>query len=401
MGWIGAVLVRRNRAFVLVGFLLVVGAAWRARTFGVGEIETDFSRLRRADTWQTGEGAWGRKMDAVLGTYLTPAVLLADRPDQARAIAERLRDEAARDPARSQLASVRTIDDVLPRDQEAKIAEIDAIRDDLTPASLAQVKTSERRRLDALLDEGPLRPLTVADVPPTLTTGLVERDGTYGLTVLAFPRPTPALWQGPSLSQLVDTLRMVARTGVGPGTRPARVASSLALSSDIVSSIRRDGPRVSVVAFLGVVAIVWSVLRQPRLAALVACSLAIAVLLQLALAMSLGVRINFANFIAYPITFGIGVDYAANIASRYLQDGERDVARVLRSTGGAVALCSLTTILGYSSLLLAENRALFSFGVLAVLGELCCLSTALVLLPAALAWREASLGSRARAEVTS
>jgi predicted RND superfamily exporter protein len=56
----------------------------------------------------------------------------------------------------------------------------------------------------------------------------------------------------------------------------------------------------------------------------------------------------------------------------------------LRATGSAVALCSLTTIIGYSSLLVAENRALFLFGVVAVLGELACLTTALTLLPAVL-----------------
>ena len=51
-------------------------------------------------------------------------------------------------------------------------------------------------------------------------------------------------------------------------------------------------------------------------------------------------------------------------------------------TSGAVALCSLTTIIGYSSLLLAKNRALFLFGLVAVLGEIACLTAAVVALPA-------------------
>ena len=56
-----------------------------------------------------------------------------------------------------------------------------------------------------------------------------------------------------------------------------------------------------------------------------------------------------------------------------------------RETGGAVALCSLTTIIGYGALLVADNQALRSFGLLAVLGEVCCLAVAVVALPAALA----------------
>ena len=102
------------------------------------------------------------------------------------------------------------------------------------------------------------------------------------------------------------------------------------------------------------------------------------------------IRINFLSFIAFPITFGIGVEYALNVVYRHRQDPEAARARaehwrVVSGTGRAVALCSLTTIIGYGSLLLARNQALFSFGVLAVLGEICCLTVAVVALPAALA----------------
>jgi uncharacterized protein len=105
----------------------------------------------------------------------------------------------------------------------------------------------------------------------------------------------------------------------------------------------------------------------------------------------LGVKISFANFIAFPITFGIGVDYAVNVMARYVNDGERDVRGAVIATGGAVGLCSLTTIIGYSSLLLAKTRALFYFGLVAVLGEVSCLTSAVLVLPALLlvvsAWR--------------
>jgi predicted RND superfamily exporter protein len=70
--------------------------------------------------------------------------------------------------------------------------------------------------------------------------------------------------------------------------------------------------------------------------------------------------------------------------ARYLRDGRRDVAAAVRGTGGAVGLCSLTTIVGYSSLLVAQNVGLFLFGLLAVFGEIACLTTAVVVLPAVL-----------------
>ena len=95
-------------------------------------------------------------------------------------------------------------------------------------------------------------------------------------------------------------------------------------------------------------------------------------------------KINFLNFIALPITFGIGVDYGINIFQRCRQDGESKNLDALRNTGGAVVLCSLTTSIGYGSLLLAGNRAFVSFGRLAIFGELTCITAAVVALPAAL-----------------
>jgi predicted RND superfamily exporter protein len=131
-------------------------------------------------------------------------------------------------------------------------------------------------------------------------------------------------------------------------------------------------------------------------------SLVVAVLWLTASLHLLGVKINFVNFIAFPITFGIGVDYAVNLMSRYVQEGGRDVEGPIRSTGAAVGLCSLTTIIGYSSLLLAKNQGLFLFGLVAVMGELACLCTALVLLPAVLKLlgpsRSSQQRERARAE---
>jgi predicted RND superfamily exporter protein len=118
---------------------------------------------------------------------------------------------------------------------------------------------------------------------------------------------------------------------------------------------------------------------------------------------ALDIRINFLSFIAFPITFGIGVEYALNVVYRHRQDLEatprlarEQLAAVVSGTGRAVALCSLTTIIGYSSLLLARNQALFSFGVLAVMGELCCLAVAVVALPAALAVAGVGASSAAR-----
>jgi predicted RND superfamily exporter protein len=81
-----------------------------------------------------------------------------------------------------------------------------------------------------------------------------------------------------------------------------------------------------------------------------------------------------------PITFGIGVDYAVNVHQR--RDQSPDVFAALRDTAGPILLCSLTTIIGYAVLVIADNQAMRTFGLTAVLGEVACLAAALLALPA-------------------
>ena len=102
------------------------------------------------------------------------------------------------------------------------------------------------------------------------------------------------------------------------------------------------------------IAVVLIILRAGAPAMYVIGSLAVGVVWLCGATMLLHIKINFCNFVAYPITFGIGVDYAVNVIARYAQDGSSDVGGAVRSTGAAVGLCSLTTIIGYSSLLLAK-----------------------------------------------
>jgi predicted RND superfamily exporter protein len=361
------------------------------------DIESDFSRLRRRDTWVSGEGYWGDRMNEVLGRYLTPMVFLTDSPEQASAVAARLRDGLDRAPFAGRIDSVRTIADVLPADQDAKIALAQEIDEELTPRVRASLNDDQRTFVERF-DQGSQRvPVTVDKLPRTFTLGLRESDGTLGKLVLVYPVLNAGWWDADQMRSFVAAMRALGREAVGAGNRAPRFAGSVPLSSDIVEAIRHDGPLASGAALTAVVAVVVALLRRRRATVYVVASLCVGVLWLAGGSRLLGIHVNFANFIAFPITFGIGVDYAVNVVSRYEQDGSVDPLAAIRSTGAAVALCSLTTIIGYSSLLMAENRALYLFGLLAVLGEAACLSVALVSLPAFLIlWQRGARGTALR-----
>ena len=366
--------------FAFALFLLSVAAISR---FDVSsQLEYDFSKLRRVDTWSQGDGYWGRKVNALLGRYVTPTLVMSDSVGASVATERAVRASMDSGSLSAMVASVRGVGDVLPDAQDAKIGVVHSIREALTPKIRSLIAEDMRSRIDSLLGPEDLRPIEPSDLPAGLVSGLRERDGTLGRTLLVYPRPSEMLWRAKEIRSFVTELRSDASTGLAPNESPGRIAGSIPLSNDILASIGRDAPLASLVSLLGVIAVVLVVLRAGTPAMYVIGSLLVGVVWLGGATMLLHVKINFCNFVALPITFGIGVDYAVNVIARYAQDGSGDVSGAVRSTGAAVGLCSLTTIIGYSSLLLAKNRALYLFGLTAVLGEVACLTAAVIALPA-------------------
>jgi predicted RND superfamily exporter protein len=151
----------------------------------------------------------------------------------------------------------------------------------------------------------------------------------------------------------------------------------------MIRSMERDGPRATLLSLLAVIVVVLLVTRSLVPALCVLGSLLFSIVLLVGFAAVSDLRLNFLNFVALPLTFGIGVEYAINIQDRSRFSG--GIRAAGRSVGGAVVLCSLTAIFGYGALLFADNLALQSFGRYAIVGEATCLLSALLLLPATLA----------------
>jgi predicted exporter len=380
---------RRPRTILALAIAISLVAIVEVRRFDGTQLEYDLARMRRADTWKNGEGFWGHKMDSLLGQYLTPLVMLTDNPEETRAVARAIRMSMLSPPLSEMVAQVRTLDDWLPPDQAERQGEIERIRKKLTPNVRKHLTDEQRSRVEKLLGQGPIP--NIEAIPETLLKGLKERDGQANRAVLIFPKLTAALWDGPRNAAFVDALRTIAHVPETMGGKAARLAGGPPLTADLISSMRHDGPLASGLAFFGVVLTVLLLFRGRIATPYVLAALLVGVLWMLALCMALRIKINFVNFIAFPITFGIGVDYAVNVMARYVGDGKRDVQGAIRGTGGAVSLCSVTTIIGYSSLLVAKNLGLYYFGFLAVLGEITCLTVAVIVLPAALlGWRRRS-----------
>jgi predicted exporter len=290
------------------------------------------------------------------------------------------------------IASVRTASDLLPESRFEAVAEAEKLASALTPKLEDQLTPEERRLVKKALSPAALTPLTVNDLPRSLVAGMRENDGRIERSVLVYPKLGGGTWDAQRIEAFARDVRRAAREE----SPDIDVAGTVLLSSDIAKALRNDGPRATLLSLLAVLAICLVAFRTRdekkrrlgihgrawALALAAVASLFVGVLLMLGGLAWAGARLNFSNFVALPITFGIAADYSINMLKRYQAEGKLELKRVFVGTGGAVALCSATTIIGFGSLLVAQNRALFSFGVFAVAGEFACLLTAVVVLPA-------------------
>jgi predicted RND superfamily exporter protein len=99
----------------------------------------------------------------------------------------------------------------------------------------------------------------------------------------------------------------------------------------------------------------------------------------------LGLGLNFLNVIVLPMIFGLGVDDGIHFVARLRQSESNDPHAALRSAGVPILITSLTTMVGFGSLVLAENPGLRSIAYVAVIGIAACLVCSVVLLPALVA----------------
>jgi len=375
---------RRRPAIVITALMGLVGSgicAWRyvkSQPF-----ERDFRNLRSTGAQMTETRRWQESIDRAFGRGISGGTVIAlPTRERAHEVAERIRAADRARPAAERLFSrVSTLDDLVPPDQDERLALLADIRKLLTKETLATLDDADREAALALMPPRDVARVADADVPHELAWPFIERDGTRGRLVIAMTGPGFDLWRTEDLERFVATFR---RLGLGAD---AVVGGNAFVQNDIVASVNRDGPRASLIAAAGAALVVILILGFSRQAAVTLLCGASGVFLLLSAASVLGIRINFLDFVSLPITIGIGIDYSVNFAARHRSEGRGSAARILVAAGPAVALCSFTTVVGYASLLFSANQGVRSFGLAALIGELTCIGAAIALAPALLDFR--------------
>lgn len=369
--------------------LLTIISIWGASHLSRRTIESDLSKLRNKHSMEHGSGYWGKKTDMIFGRGLTPTILLTENAQQTATLLTELKKIQEREKENSPFASISVVEDIYPGEQDLKFVRLKELNKLLTPQLRARLGKEEAELVREFLPNPVPPPFAMKDIPEALRKGYQETDGRLQTVLQVYPRlNTPAAgeeargtWNGEEVIRYTALLR----EGIRNSGVPAVILGQNPISADMLESIEKDGPKATLFAFVAVALLVVILFPRWKQSAPMLLSLLLGVLWMVGAMGAFDWRINFLNFIALPITFGIGVDYSVNIFGRLYRQRRRgqrtDVVQVIRETGAAVVLCSLTTTIGYGSLLLSGSQAFVSFGKLAVTGELTCIAAAILSLP--------------------
>jgi len=372
---------------VIVSGLVTLGAVIiLGRVVASDPMEYDFRQLRSVRTPNASDT---RRINASVNEILDSTTqgrgvaMLARNADDIPVLEAQL--TAGRGP---DYGAYRSITNLLPRDVPAKLpllADIRGMMLELRP----HASEEEQAWIDEYLPPAHQTPPRIEDIPAGAVHMFTERDGRRGLVLLVDESEEGSLWDGRYLIRWTRALRRIHFTD---GERPLLVGQA-PIFADMIDAVYADMPKAVLVALFMTMLLAWFGFRRKVTKAAALVSLFLGVAWMATTMAAFGMKLHFLNFIAFPITFGNGVDYPVNVLRRYENeqaeghDVETSMLTSVQNSGGAVLLCSLTTIIGYASLYASANLAINSFGLAMSISEVTCVLSALVTVPCFLIWR--------------
>lgn len=304
-----------------------------------------------------------------------PAYILADTDEEVRLILQTIRRKMENNPE-STILAVEALQERFPvnrAEEEIKLAKIAEVRELLQDPFL---RDEEGEHLDILRRAARVNePLSVDEVPEFLKNRFLTRDGEIGRFVMVYPAV--------GLSDGRNSIAFKNEIGViqTPDGQTYHAASTSIVAAEMLELMRNETPYMVVATFVMIFILVYIGFRSFRWSVIAMLPLLIGLSWTFGAMMLMGLSFNMYNLVVLPAIMGIGNDNGVHLASRYREEGKKSMSAVLKSTGQHITIGSLTTMLGFSGLLLTNHPGLTSIGVLAVIGIGLTLFSALTYLP--------------------
>lgn len=216
-------------------------------------------------------------------------------------------------------------------------------------------------------------PAVYADNFKSLATTKPENAG-----YLTFLYPKIDLWDGKNLIKFASQVSVVK----GESGKEYRGAGLAILYAKLAEIVLKDGKITVLLAAIWILLMHYLDFRSVKLALASVIPLGVGLVMMLGVMTLMGEKLNFMNLVMMPILLGFGVSHGLYLLHRFLEGTPPLVA--LRSVGAAVASSTLTTVVGFASLIFAQHYGLQSIGIIACIGLLTTLLVSFTVLGAVL-----------------
>ena len=205
-----------------------------------------------------------------------------------------------------------------------------------------------------------------------LPASILDRYANKGRTqFLVTVFPVGNIWQNSEfLDRFADDLESVSEkaTGMPPVFRA------------LIDIIGKDGKKAVLLTLLIVFLLLWLDYRKPGYALMAMIPLTAGIFWMVGLMKLVGMQLTVINVMGLPMIIGIGIDDGVHVVHRWRIEGRGKVSRVFASTGKAILITSITTMLAFGSLVFSVWRGFASLGGAMFIGVgACFLSTVIVL----------------------
>lgn len=308
----------------------------------------------------------------------SPAAFLVRSQAEARALSAALRQRKALGGDASTIQFFRSYYDLTPLDQDEKLALLKDIRAMLDDDALAVLKPDEKARVaefKTAIDDA--KKIDERDIPDEIKRLFWGESGN-GVTSAAYVMPQADLELDNGINarafrEEVGSVRAFGKT--------FRSVSDSIVFAEVLTTLFRDARLAIWLSSLVLIGLIVIHYREFQKTFLVCAALAAGILWMLAVMAGVGLKLNFYNMIIIPAMIGMGEDNSVHVLDRFEEFGRTSMLDVMRTSGGAAFMASLTTILGYAGLCFAHHPGLNSIGWMAIIGLVTCLAASLVLLP--------------------
>ena len=148
----------------------------------------------------------------------------------------------------------------------------------------------------------------------------------------------------------------------------------------LIEIIGRDGRNAALLTLVIVFLLLWIDFRNPGHSLMAMIPLALGIFWMVGLMHLTGMQLTVMNVMGLPMIIGIGIDDGVHILHRWRHEGRGKIRLIYASTGKAILLTSLTTMLAFGSLVFSIWRGFGQLGGALFLGVGACFLTTVIIL---------------------